>query len=358
MTDIKDNLEVDLERISILYENTRLGYLGIGAATTFFGYVVWKLSSFNIAVIWMSVVAITYIPRICLTISFARKIKIDQIDKYNAKKWENYFFVASIIPFICFSAAVFIPYGESSFDGVLYYGVIVMTLLCGAILAYSTSLSVLFLFMNVSLLPLIVKCFSMQEPMFYALGSTLIFGYLLLSALIPRQHKLLLENITLKIENQIHSLTDPLTKLGNRRRLRLHIDDLLPLTIRHGKPFSIILLDIDNFKQYNDSFGHGAGDDLLVQVAQILLECSRDQDLVVRYGGEEFLLVLPATSIEAAIVLTERIQQAMKESTEVTFSAGLAMHSPDVDFKTLVKKADAGLYRAKEQGRNRYILAE
>lgn len=357
MSDNTDNPDVDFERINILYDNSRFGYIGIAAAVIFFSFVIWNVAGSNYALIWMSAVFITYIPRLTLSFQFSKKLTAREITPQNVKPWEKYFYQASIIPFLCFSSAVFIPYGDGSLNVILFYAVMVMILLSGGILTYSTSLPALFLFMNVTMLPLIVRCFWTQDLLFVALGLTLLIGYLLLSRLMSRLHKLLLENITLKIENQYQSLTDPLTKLGNRRRLRLRIEDLIPVTRRRGEPFSIILLDIDRFKKFNDSYGHTAGDELLVKVAGILLECSRDQDLVVRYGGEEFLLVLPSTNIGDAIVLTERIRSILKERTEVTMSAGLAMHSDDQDFEQLIELADKSLYKAKESGRDKYVLA-
>jgi len=140
--------------------------------------------------------------------------------------------------------------------------------------------------MNASMLPLIVKTFWFQEALFNTLGLLLLIAYLLISRLIPRQNKLLVENIALRIENEHQSLADPLTKLGNRRRLYLLIEALVPSSLRRKDPFSIVLLDVDNFKLLNNQFSHSAGDDLLVEVSDILKDCSRDQDLVVRYGGK------------------------------------------------------------------------
>jgi diguanylate cyclase (GGDEF)-like protein len=354
----KNISELDFARISVLYENTTVGYFGIAAGVFFIGYIVEQLASIQVALPWMIAVAISYIPRIILSVVFAKKMKTQEITFENVKPWENYFFYSSILPFLCFSSAVFIPYGDNDFIALLYYAVIVMTLISGSILSYSTSLPVIFLFINASMLPLIAKTFWIQEALFNALGLLLVIAYLLLSRLIPRQNKLLVENIQLRIENEHQSLTDPLTKLGNRRRLYLLIETLVPSSLRRKDPFSIVLLDIDNFKKFNDEYGHSAGDELLVQVSDILKECSRDQDLVVRYGGEEFLLVLPSTNLESAQILVDRIRSAIKEQTEVTFSAGIAMHSEQLTFDQLVEKADACLYTAKTEGRDRYILAD
>jgi diguanylate cyclase (GGDEF)-like protein len=136
------------------------------------------------------------------------------------------------------------------------------------------------------------------------------------------------------------------------------LETLLPSSLRNQDPFSVILLDIDNFKLYNDEFGHSAGDDLLITISEILKDCSRDQDLVVRYGGEEFLLVLPSTGLDAAVILFERIRSAVKLKTPVTFSAGIATHTEDLTFDQLVEKAEQCLYLAKAEGRDRYVLAD
>ncbi|MBL6905619.1 MAG: GGDEF domain-containing protein [Pseudomonadales bacterium] len=233
-----------------------------------------------------------------------------------------------------------------------------MTLISGSILSYSTSLPIIFLFLSATMLPLIAKAFWIQEPELNALGLMLVIVFLLLSGLIPRQNRLLIENIVLRLENEHQSLTDPLTELGNRRRLSVLLETLLPSSLRNQDPFSVILLDIDNFKLYNDEFGHSAGDDLLITISEILKDCSRDQDLVVRYGGEEFLLVLPSTGLDAAVILFERIRSAVKLKTPVTFSAGIATHTEDLTFDQLVEKAEQCLYLAKAEGRDRYVLAD
>jgi len=172
-----------------------------------------------------------------------------------------------------------------------------------------------------------------------------------------KQNKVLIENISLRIESKNQSLIDPLTKLWNRRRLYLFIEKLIPTAQRSGEPFIVIMLDIDHFKEFNDTHGHNAGDDLLVAISGILLRCSRSQDLVIRYGGEEFMMVLPSTNIEQASILAERIHTTVNKNTDVTISAGVAVYSDKMDFKQLVQQADNALYAAKEDGRDKFIVA-
>lgn len=357
MSDKNDSLGLDFERISLLYSNTNIGYSGAAVAILALGFAIQELSSATIALYWMLIVFAAYLPRVTLSILFARKLSRREITQNNVRPWERYFFLNSILPFTCFSAAVFIPYGDNSPTAILFFTAMVMTLVAGGTLTYSTSLPSIVLYIAITLLPLIVKCFLMQDILFTALGISLCFAFVIISRLTYKLHKLLVQNISLKIENEHRSLTDPLTKLWNRRRLDLFIETLIPSSRRRGGPFSIILMDIDKFKLYNDNHGHGAGDELLISLSNILLECSRDQDLVVRYGGEEFLLVLPSTNIENAKFLTERIRTAVKQRTDVTISAGLAMHCDPMDFEQLLQLADKGLYMAKEQGRDQYAIA-
>ena len=138
------NHKVDFERISILYANTNVGYFGITAGIIFFGFIISQLVDAQTALFWMAIVSITYIPRAALSIMFSRKMKTGEINYENVNSWERYFFYNSILPFLCFSSAVFIPYEQNEFIALLFYTVIIMTLISGSILSYSTSLPVIY----------------------------------------------------------------------------------------------------------------------------------------------------------------------------------------------------------------------
>jgi len=352
-----NNTELDFERISILYANINIGYFGVAVAVAFLYYVVYQYSSPVIANIWGLIVFIAYLPRIALSILFAIKLKKHEIVPENIRPWERYMTLSTIVPYICFISVIYLPYGENQLISILFCALIFMSLATGGVLTITTSLPSILLYINLALLSIIVKCFWSQDKIFILLGCFFFIGYILIIKLIIRQNRTLVENISLKIENNKSSLIDPLTKLWNRRRLNLHIEKLVPASKRSGEPFSVIILDIDHFKEYNDTNGHNVGDELLIKIADILLECSRDQDLVVRYGGEEFLIILPITRIAQAEVITERIRTAVKEKTDVTISAGLAEYSDKINFDQLVQKADVALFTAKNNGRNRYVLA-
>ncbi|MDI9246172.1 diguanylate cyclase [Marinobacter sp. CHS3-4] len=159
--------------------------------------------------------------------------------------------------------------------------------------------------------------------------------------------------------------TDPLTGLYNRLALDRKLQQAWSILTRTGDPLSVLLIDIDHFKAFNDHYGHLAGDDCLIRIASILQDTiKRDTDMVARYGGEEFLIVLPGTSARDAQIIAKSLIDAVAEARiehhlsmvkpYVTVSVGLSAvtPSPEYSLKELISSADKALYRAKEQGRN------
>lgn len=164
-----------------------------------------------------------------------------------------------------------------------------------------------------------------------------------------------------------HARRDPLTGLFNRRWLDETLPDLLVQHRSQARRLSLLMLDIDHFKHYNDSAGHVAGDQALLAVANVLNLQIRDDDQAVRFGGEEFLIVLPDTGLKDAQPIAERlrlnVQQAVIVDSAgtalpgVTLSIGLAEWSPFETPEQLIARADAALYQAKHAGRNRVVLS-
>ncbi|MCS7173275.1 MAG: GGDEF domain-containing protein [Armatimonadetes bacterium] len=153
--------------------------------------------------------------------------------------------------------------------------------------------------------------------------------------------------------------TDPLTGLLNRRGIFAAFDIEAERHRRYGHPLSVVLFDVDHFKRINDRHGHSAGDRVLVRVARIVQGVIRPADSLARWGGEEFLLLLPETPLEGAVDLAERLRREIAlQGTElgsITASFGVAeFHSSD-NLGALVRRADAALYRAKERGRNAVV---
>jgi diguanylate cyclase (GGDEF)-like protein len=155
--------------------------------------------------------------------------------------------------------------------------------------------------------------------------------------------------------------TDSLTHLANRRSFIDFLEKAMAFAKRHEQPLSIILADLDKFKAINDTYGHQAGDQVLTAFGQVMQATIRQEDLAARFGGEEFILMLPGTTLEDATILAERLRERLENLTfpphtmRVTASFGIAQYQPDDTFETLVKRADEGLYAAKAAGRNQVM---
>lgn len=158
---------------------------------------------------------------------------------------------------------------------------------------------------------------------------------------------------------------DPLTKLGNRRRLHRAFADLVPEEGHEADRFSIAILDIDHFKPINDRFGHAAGDSVLIDIAELLIEHTRSDDIVIRLGGEEFMIIFPNSGIEAASAAAENLGkvvsstefEALPEDWRVTMSIGIAA-APPFDGVELIAIADHAMYEAKRAGRNNVVVGD
>lgn len=157
--------------------------------------------------------------------------------------------------------------------------------------------------------------------------------------------------------------TDGLTGLKNRRAFEERLEEEVGRTRRHGHPLSLILLDIDHFKAYNDTYGHPKGDEVLRQFGRLLKRAMRETDFPARYGGEEFAIILPNTEHTGAHELAERLRIAIESATwedrSITASVGVAGISREVSTaESLLDHADRALYRSKQTGRNRVTVAE
>lgn len=164
------------------------------------------------------------------------------------------------------------------------------------------------------------------------------------------------------------SETDPLTRLSNRQKSTQDIAKLLHLSQRHNKSLCLTVLDLDHFKQINDRYGHAIGDEILRRFSQLLRQNFRREDVIARWGGEEFVVVMYGTSRHDAISRVTRLLQRLRtlellsienEPISICFSAGVAQYPDDgLDLQTLYCNADAALYRAKMSGRDRVLAAE
>jgi len=168
------------------------------------------------------------------------------------------------------------------------------------------------------------------------------------------------------VNTRKEAMTDALTGIGNRKYFDSKLREAATGSMETGEAMSLLMVDIDHFKGFNDHFGHQAGDQVLTMVARTLVDSVKGQDTVARYGGEEFGIVLPRTELEGAATLATQICTALavrptrrKSPTEefgpVTVSIGLAVYRLGEPLTVLIDRADAALYRAKSEGRNRAV---
>jgi diguanylate cyclase (GGDEF)-like protein len=162
------------------------------------------------------------------------------------------------------------------------------------------------------------------------------------------------------------SMVDGLTGLQNRAWLNNHLSTMVTTSHEVGNPLSIILIDLDHFKKFNDQYGHLIGDEALKTAARVLTDTLRPRDFAVRYGGEELMVILPNTNLKASAIVADRLCEQMRQAIvfadmhkplpHITASFGVASLAPEQNADMLIATADAALYRAKDAGRNQVAL--
>jgi diguanylate cyclase (GGDEF)-like protein len=181
-------------------------------------------------------------------------------------------------------------------------------------------------------------------------------------AILVRQAETAIENSFLYEEAVRLSLTDGMTGLWNRRNFDLRLESELSRAVRFSEPFAVVFVELDQMKAVNDRHGHQAGDTVLIEMARRLTEAVREVDVVARWGGDEFTLLLPKTSLDGALLLAEKIRSAVAGAPfridtgwlDITISVGVAAYPEHGSSgKELVAAADGAMYRAKAGGRNR-----
>jgi diguanylate cyclase (GGDEF)-like protein len=186
-----------------------------------------------------------------------------------------------------------------------------------------------------------------------------------LARTVAERAALALANLQLREILRNQSVRDPLTGLFNRRYLEESLDRELQRALRKKVPLALMMIDVDHFKKFNDSFGHEAGDSVLKALGSLFRTQLRSSDIACRYGGEEFAMVLPEASLEAARVRAEKIREEAKHAIAqfrgnaldpVTLSIGVATFPEKSNRDALVRAADQALYEAKDQGRDRVVV--
>jgi len=176
-----------------------------------------------------------------------------------------------------------------------------------------------------------------------------------------KERELSQERVRMMEKLQRLAITDGLTKLHNSRSFYSQLEVEVDRFNRYRHPLSLLLLDIDHFKQYNDNFGHLEGDKVLVKISQLIKSCLRKLDTAYRYGGEEFTVILPETSCEEAELVAERIRTTIQtekfkprnaKDLSITISIGTTQYDAQEQLSTFIQRADKAMYLSKQNGRN------
>ncbi len=176
-----------------------------------------------------------------------------------------------------------------------------------------------------------------------------------------RERRLAKDRAQMLIKLKQLAITDGLTKLYNSRYFYNQLEMEIDRMNRYNHPLSLLLLDIDNFKMYNDTYGHLDGDKVLIRLGETIRNCLRTMDTAYRYGGEEFTVLLPETSVEEAITVAQRIQSRLAAEefvtsggikNTITLSVGITEYSPKEDLTSFISRADKAMYLSKDRGKN------
>jgi diguanylate cyclase (GGDEF)-like protein len=369
---------------SVLSSNTGAAVTGwLGAVIVAMGF--WRQQTAFGITLWITLLAVAHGTRILVASAYQRRIPKD----WSARRWGAAAVAANGLAGLVCGAGCYWLAGEGEGHR--------LTLLCGFVMAIGVAS-----FANIAYWPahaaLHVPTFILtsvgfarlgqRDDMLIGAGAVLLCGFILwlarsMGRSIVLSMRLALDNRRLaeELRSQATALqqsnreltelsaTDPLTALANRRRLEAFLFGEWQSALREQRPITLLIIDVDDFKAYNDRYGHSAGDDCLQLIAAVLRRCVRQgADLSARYGGEEFAVVLPGADLLAAAAIAERIRQNVSTlDTQVpgplrktTVSIGMASITPQPGSTPapLLAAADRALYEAKNAGRNRVVSTD
>lgn len=178
------------------------------------------------------------------------------------------------------------------------------------------------------------------------------------------------EQFRTELVNMVRSLNlasriDGMTGLANRRDIMEKINREFTRSQRHLHPFTVLLVNVDDFRKINETYGYNDGDDVLVEIARVLMSCVRNEDICARWGGEEFLILLPETDARDSLPVAKKVLEAMsmtefkanKPGIHITVSIGVCEHDPDQTVQECISRLHQALLHAKNGGKNRYVIA-
>nr|WP_320116807.1 diguanylate cyclase [uncultured Desulfuromonas sp.] len=364
------NVRITAECVRVVYQN-RIPSLVSVLIASFLPFAVGLLPQtrtgtfISVCLLWLFVAA-----NFALCHWFNRS---DLPDK-DAVKWGRFFYVEHFF-LAMLLGSIFFYFVVNGIEGAPLYLILVsLGFSAGSVSAFHQLKWAPPIFMATIITPQVVYYFLQQSKSSNVVAVMLLIILVFMSIISLEQHKNWIKTLALsfelesaKKEAEWIARIDLLTGLYNRRAFYEVAPKFLGNAKRYKRPVSVIMLDIDYFKNINDAYGHAVGDTVLVKIAELLKTQLRGSDLVGRMGGEEFAILLPDTDQDGAFILVEKLREKIKQLSfdecgfnfNVTSSFGLVAYSgADESLDALLKKADAALYQAKNEGRDKTIVFE
>lgn len=356
------------ERLDFLYSQTPITLAAHISAATVVSFLLWPVVGSVWAAFWLLAVYGTNLWRFLIARAYRRESAAG--DARAAYHWRR-LLIGVMYTTATWVVGAFIMFPSESLPHQTVYIVIVTAMVAGGVPVLAADRLLYLIFSAGMMLPLAVRLLEQGDMIHIGLGimSVVYLGIMLRAGRVFRSF--FDESITLRLRLQTLAETDPLTQLANRRRFSEDLQREWRRASRDSHPLSLLLIDVDYFKAYNDHYGHRSGDECLATIGQMLRNAAqRGGDLPARIGGEEFVLLLPGTTPEDALHVAESLRLAIyarniphvgsTATPRVTISVGVAgtWYTEKMSVDCLMEAADRALYTAKEEGRNRCKLAQ
>jgi diguanylate cyclase (GGDEF)-like protein len=359
------NKHIRIEKIKLLYSNSLIPIILSAVASFFLVAALWPSADRTQLLIWLSITNLLAVMRIALLAQFKRVNPQDE----DILKWEAIYSVTLLMVFLSWSLGLIWIMPRDNLAAVFILNTFSIGLAGAAISWYSPLRYLQMATISVALLPMIVVLFTLNNEQTFWVGIAACCMYVSCVLTSVSLQKTFTGNLELaydleKARSQAENLshTDALTGLNNRRAFFDKAQLLFDLSKRNQQAISALMLDIDYFKKINDSYGHAVGDVALSGLAR-LLKCNlRETDLLCRFGGEEFVALLPNTNVKQAEDIANLLKNEMMNTTVVvtqdgvlTLTASFGVSDVGDTLEDLLSHADKAMYRAKNGGRNTVI---
>ncbi|WP_456405107.1 putative bifunctional diguanylate cyclase/phosphodiesterase [Thiolapillus sp.] len=370
-TELDTNAGILYEQVRLLFASVPFSVTSIPVVSLLLLTLEWNVIDHRILSGWLSALVLVSVFRFWQY----RRFQAAESAPAEVDKWFHHALFGAALSGLMWAAAGLLLFSPESMPHQLFLTFITVGVAAGAVTTLSALYPAVLFFLVASLLPLSWSFFSLDTQLGMIMGGLLIFFMLMLAQTSRRLNTIIVETLRMRVEKVVaeatihhQALYDELTDLPNRRMLFDQLGQDMARSRRHGYMGAILFLDLDNFKNVNDSLGHALGDKLLKQVASRLASRLREEDTAARLGGDEFVILLSQVgknSVDAAArtqYVASEIQRLFSEPFKVdghtlyvTASIGMVLFPLDESGPgDLLQRADVAMYRAKEEGRDRF----